>query len=196
MRPTAVLASALVRPAVVLTTKGAEGGGGGEGGGGEGGGEGGGGEGEGGEGGGGVGGGGDGGGGATKSVTGRPASMIAELISRTGRLLRFIANLKYSDRFPRGVAARTLAEDKPSAMAALRLPGPLSGMVRVNVMLVNSLSEGPETCCIFTQVGWAQSSRSKSASERAVMQSLVEPCCAQRRAPPVAHCPAQTAPLR
>ena len=44
MRPTAVLASALVRPAVVLTTEGAEGGEGGEGGGGEGGGEGGGGE--------------------------------------------------------------------------------------------------------------------------------------------------------
>jgi len=70
MRPTAVLASALVRPAVVLTTEGAEGGGDGEGGGGEGGGgegEGGGGEGEGGggegEGGGGEGEGGEGEGG-------------------------------------------------------------------------------------------------------------------------------------
>ena len=60
MRPTAVLARALVRPAVVLTTEGAEGGGEGEGGGGEGGGEGGGGE---GEGGGGEGGGGESGGG-------------------------------------------------------------------------------------------------------------------------------------
>ena len=59
MRPTAALASALVRPAVVLTTEGAEGGGDGEGGGGEGGGEGGGGE---GEGGGGEGEGGEGGG--------------------------------------------------------------------------------------------------------------------------------------
>ena len=56
-------------------------------------------------------------------------------------------------------------------MAALRLPGPLSGMVRVNVMLVNSSLEGPETCGIFTQVGWAQASRSKSAPVRAVMQS-------------------------
>ena len=88
-----------------------------------------------------------------------------------------------------------LAEEKPSAMAALRLPGPLSGMVRVNVMLVNSSLGGPETCGIFTQVGWAQASRSKSASVRAVMQSLfVESCCAQRRAPPDAHCPAQLLP--
>ena len=57
MRPTAVLASALVRPAVVLTTEGAEGGGDGEGGGGEGGG----GEGE--------GGGGEGGSGAAQAET-------------------------------------------------------------------------------------------------------------------------------
>ena len=61
MRPTAVLASALVRPAVVLTTEGAEGGEGGAGGGGEGDGEGGGGEGE--------GGGGEGGSGAAQAET-------------------------------------------------------------------------------------------------------------------------------
>ena len=51
----------------------------------------------------------------------------------------------------------------------LALPGPLSGMVRCNSNVV--LTTSPETYGVFTQVGAAQLSRSKSAFVMVVMQS-------------------------
>jgi hypothetical protein len=140
---------------------GGEGGGGGGGGGDDGGGGGGGGNGGGGDGGGGDGGGGDGGGGATTSVTRTPVATLTGTVPTTFTRVPVTAD-SWADIVARGVAARTLAAAVAWATAALRLPGPLLGMVSS----MENRTLAAERRRIITQVGAVQLRFTLSASLR------------------------------